>query len=78
MQEKLLVSSDANTILPSRPSPTVGLKSSSMLENAAAQQAKVNEVATSKVGERPHAAKETRPSLNDSTVNNNSSAPAPK
>ncbi|KAL1308717.1 hypothetical protein HN51_050700 [Arachis hypogaea] len=77
-EEKLLVSSDANTILPSRPSPTVGLKSSSMLENAAAQQAKVNEVATSKVGERPHAAKETRPSLNDSTVNNNSSAPAPK
>ena len=78
MQEKLLVSSEVNTILPSRPSPNVGLKPSSMLENVGAQQGKAKEVATTKVGlERPHAVNESRPNLN-SSANNNSSAPATK
>ncbi|KAE9596001.1 hypothetical protein Lal_00030978 [Lupinus albus] len=63
---KLIVSSDANTILSSRPSLGVGLKPSSMLENVGAQQ----EVATTK-------AAESRPTLNGS-ANNNNSAPATK
>lgn len=77
MQEKLLVSSEVNTILPPRPSSNVGLKPSSMLENVGAQQ-QAKELATVKVGhERSHAVNESRPNLNDST-NNNSSAPATK
>ena len=76
-EEKLLVSSEVNTILPPRPSSNVGLKPSSMLENVGAQQ-QAKELATVKVGhERSHAVNESRPNLNDST-NNNSSAPATK
>ncbi|KAL2317578.1 hypothetical protein Fmac_031454 [Flemingia macrophylla] len=75
-EEKLLVSSEVNTILSPRLSPNVGLKQSSMLENVVAQQAK--ELATTKVGlERSHAVNESRPSLNGS-ANNTSSAPATK
>nr|KYP41265.1 Auxin-responsive protein IAA9 [Cajanus cajan] len=77
-EEKLLVSSEVNTILSPRPSPNVGLKQSSMLENIGAQQAKAKELATAKVGlERSHAVNESRPSLNGSP-NNNSCAPATK
>ncbi|XP_019456586.1 PREDICTED: auxin-responsive protein IAA9-like isoform X1 [Lupinus angustifolius] len=67
---KLIVSSDANTILSSRPSLGVGLKPCSMLDNVGAQQAKAKEVATTK-------ATESRPIPNGS-ANNNSSAPATK
>ena len=78
MQGKFLVNSEANTILSPRPSSNLGLKPGSMLENAGAQQAKMKEVATTKVGvEKPHAVNETKPSLNGS-ANNNSSAPATK
>ncbi|TKY56372.1 Auxin-responsive protein IAA8 [Spatholobus suberectus] len=79
LEEKLLVSSEViNTILSPRPSPNVGLKPSSMLENVGAQQAKAKELVAAKVGlERSHAANESRPSLNGS-ANNNSSAPATK
>ncbi|RDY08804.1 Auxin-responsive protein IAA9 [Mucuna pruriens] len=75
---KLLVSSEANTMLSPRPSPNVALKPSSMLENVGAQQAKAKELTTAKVGlERSHAVNESRPNLNGS-ANNNSSAPATK
>ncbi|KAG4963789.1 Auxin-responsive protein IAA9 [Glycine max] len=77
-EEKLLVSSEVNTILSPRPSSNVALKPSSMLENVGAQQSKAKELATAKVGlERSHVFNDSRTNLNDS-ANNNSSAPATK
>ncbi|KAK7275872.1 hypothetical protein RIF29_16998 [Crotalaria pallida] len=75
-EEKLLVSSEANKMMSSRPSLNVGLKTCSMLENVGTQQTKAKEVAATKAGhERPNAAVTE---CNNGSANNNNSAPAPK
>ncbi|OIV96617.1 hypothetical protein TanjilG_28474 [Lupinus angustifolius] len=75
---KFVVNSETATILSPRPSSNLGLKPGPLLESVTAQQAKMKELATGKVGlERPLALNETKPGLNGS-ANNNSSAPATK
>lgn len=65
---------EANMLLSPRPSPNLGLKTGSVLENIGTQEPKMKELAPPKtVQERPHAAKETRP--NHTSTN---SAPATK
>lgn len=61
-----------------RPSPSLGLKTGSVLDNTGTQPAKVVEVTLPKMAqEKPRAANETKPIQNGSE-SNNSSAPAPK
>ncbi|KAJ7965852.1 Auxin-responsive protein [Quillaja saponaria] len=77
-EAKFLVNSDVKAVLSPRPSPNLGLKTGSVLENLGAQPAKSKDIAPGKVAhERPHLANETGPSHNGS-ANNNSSAPAAK
>ncbi|CAJ1973967.1 unnamed protein product [Sphenostylis stenocarpa] len=74
---KFLVDSEANPLLSPRPASNLGLNPGSTLEKVGAQQTKMKEVATTKVGlDRPHSANETRPSI-DCSANSNS-APATK
>jgi len=79
MQGKFLVDSEANPMLSPRPPSNLGLNAGSTLEKAGAQQNKMKEAATAKVGldKSPHSANETRPSI-DCSANNNNSAPATK
>lgn len=78
LQGKCISKAEVNAMLSPRPSPSLGLKTGSALDNLGTQPAKVMDVAPSKVvQEWPHAANETRPTHNG-PENNNSSAPAPK
>ncbi|XP_068304297.1 auxin-responsive protein IAA9-like [Pyrus communis] len=68
--------SEVNLLLSPRPSPNLGLKSGSTLENLGTHPPKTKEVAPAKVlQERPHAVNDTRP---NHTGNSTSSAPASK
>ncbi|KAI4337565.1 hypothetical protein L6164_015963 [Bauhinia variegata] len=74
---KFLVDSEVNTILSPRPTPNVGLKAGSILENLGTQQVKAKEVPPAKVADERPQANETRPNLHGSATTN-SSAPATK
>ncbi|KAJ7958873.1 Auxin-responsive protein [Quillaja saponaria] len=76
-EAKFPVNSEANAVLSSRPSPNLGLKTGSVLENLGAQSAKVKDLAPVKVAHERHLANKTGPNRNGSE-NNNSSAPAAK
>lgn len=76
MQGKFLTNSEVNVILSPRPSPNLGLKPGSVLENFGAQATKVKDTGVQKSAqERPLGKDNT--GTNNSSANNNS-APATK
>ena len=77
LQEKFLFNSDVSTVPSPRPSANLGLKTSSILENLGAQQAKAKEATTKVALERPSIVNKTVRDHNGS-ANNNSSVPATK
>ncbi|KDP41528.1 hypothetical protein JCGZ_15935 [Jatropha curcas] len=75
---KFLSNAEVNVMLSPRPSPNLGLKPGSVLENFGSQAAKVKDtVAPKSTQERPDGTNETRPN-HSASANNNSSAPATK
>lgn len=76
-EHKFLSKSDENVMLTPRPFPNLGVKVGSVKENNGAPAAKMKEMSSKVVQERPTAANETN--LNHMTsLNNNSSAPTTK